>query len=76
MTENGSCTPLKEDEMKNVFRLSLAVALLLVSFFSAPKEAHACDSCIEECLFFSCPTGSHPQCRQWSFPYCEAGCCP
>lgn len=62
--------------MKNLARLSLAVALLLVSFFTAPKEAHACDSCIEECLFFNCPTGSHPNCRAWTWSICEAGCCP
>ena len=62
--------------MKNLVRLSLAVALLLVSFFSAPKEAHACDTCIEECLFFACPAFSPPQCRAWNWEFCEAGCCP
>ncbi|HEX2224666.1 MAG TPA: hypothetical protein VHN15_10710 [Thermoanaerobaculia bacterium] len=61
--------------MKNLVRLSLAVALLLVSFFSAPKEAHACDTCIQNCLYGYCGVPGDPECLDWAFPICEDACC-
>lgn len=61
--------------MKNLVRLSLAVALLLVSFFSAPKEAHACDTCIQNCLYGYCGFAPEGWCLDWAFPICEDACC-
>lgn len=61
--------------MKNLVRLSLAVALLLASFFSAPKEAHACDSCVQNCIYGYCGFVPEGWCQAWAFPICEEACC-
>ena len=61
--------------MKNLVRLSFAAALLLVSFFSAPKEVHACDSCIQECIYGYCGFVPDYHCVAQAYPVCEAGCC-
>lgn len=61
--------------MKNLARLSLAVALLLVSFFAAPKEVHACDTCVQECLYGYCGFVGETRCKDWALPICEQFCC-